>query len=370
MHNKQSIKQLIKELDFQKRQAENILSKILLPILITSKKTRKIVYANPYAQKQYETTLEQLVGMEVSEFYTNESQREKILSNLKEDGTVENLEMHWKTHKGNTFYGLLSLTHITFNDEDCFMGMVKDITIQKEQDARLAHQEKMTALTEMMSNVAHQWRQPLNSISLLASGVRLQKQMGIIDDTSLDLDLQEIEKEAKNLSKIIDEFKVMIDDANQHIMASFNLNNTFDTLLSLNKYDFKIDINIEEEINLFGKSSKFIESIEAILQNSNDIFKIRDIKDPFVQIKAIVVDYKIIITILDNAGGIPSNIISKVFEPYFTTEHQSQGKGLGLYNVHNTIEEMQGKIEVENKIFTHNNTQFMGANFIITLPSV
>jgi PAS domain S-box-containing protein len=124
--NQNEIKKLVNQLQEQKTEAQNILSKILLPILITSKETRKIVYANPYAEKQYEINLDTLVGMEVSEFYTDGEQRDKIISNIKSDGTVENLEMNFKTHLGKKFIGLLSVTNINFHGEACFMGMVKD----------------------------------------------------------------------------------------------------------------------------------------------------------------------------------------------------------------------------------------------------
>ena len=226
-------------------ESHDIISKILLPILITSKKTRKILYANPYAQKQYETTLDKLIGMEVAELYTDENQREKIISSIKEDGKVENLEMDFKTMKGNRFTGLLSLTDITFKGEDCFMGMVKDITLQLEQEKRLARQSKMEALGEMISNIAHHWRQPLNAISISASGIIAQKNFGILEDEDLVESLEIIEKEAQFLSQTLNNFSKMIVEA-QGESTNFMVNSLLHKIISTNKYNFEIIDNISQ----------------------------------------------------------------------------------------------------------------------------
>ncbi len=363
--------ELIKQLQTQKEQAETILSKILLPILITSKETRKIVYANPYAQKQYETTLDVLVGMEVSEFYTNEAQREKILSALKDDGTVENLEMHWRTIKGNTFYGLLSLTDIVFNDEDCFMGMVKDITIQKEQDMKLARQSKMEALGEMISNVAHQWRQPLNAITVSSSGLVLQQQLDILDADTLIEELNMIEKEAKFLSKTIDDFRDLIDDANKHEKLKFSLNSTIAATLSINKYTFEIKKELSDDILILGVSNKLVQTISNILQNADDVFIKNQQEKRLLIIKTYLNNANAMIEICDNGGGISDSIIDRIFEPYFTTYHQSPGKGLGLFNAAKMIkEDMNGYLTATNIQLEHQGENYTGANFKIEIPIV
>ncbi|MEA2050218.1 MAG: ATP-binding protein [Campylobacterota bacterium] len=360
---------LINELKSQKEQAEEMLSRILLPILITSKETRKIVYANPYAQKQYETTLDVLVGMEVSEFYTNDAQREKILSSLQDTGTVENLEMHWKTIKGNTFYGLLSLTDITFNNEKCFMGMVKDITLQKEQDMKLARQSKMEALGEMISNVAHQWRQPLNAITVSASGLVLQQELDILDSQTMIDELHLIEKEATFLSKTIDDFRDLIDDANKHEKLKFSLNSTIAAIMSINSYSFIVQKELCEDIEILGISNKLVKSISNILQNSDDAFIKTSQNKRVVILKTYLRNNNAIIEISDNAGGIDNTIIDKIFEPYFTTYHQSPGKGLGLFNSQKMIQEdMNGHLSVCNQNINYEDKEYNGVCFKIEIP--
>jgi len=134
----------ITELENQKKQTDSILASVLLPMLITSKKTRKILYANSYAEKQYETTINELLGKEISMFYTYEGQREEILSELNEKGMIENFETIFKTAKGKTFDAILSLVDIEYEGEDCFLGVASDITNQKELQKEIESIHKHT----------------------------------------------------------------------------------------------------------------------------------------------------------------------------------------------------------------------------------
>ncbi len=349
-------------------QSNTIISKILFPILITSKKTKKIVYANPYAQKQYETNLDTLIGMEVSEFYTDENQREKIISSIKEDGKVENLEMSFKTMKGNIFYGLLSLTDIVFNNEDCFMGMVKDITLQKEQEQKLARQSKMEALGEMISNIAHHWRQPLSAISLASSGIVAQHEFGILDDECLIESMEIIDQESQFLSKTLDSFRDMIADA-QIEKEYFNINLLIKKVISNNKYPFEIFLDLDEDVEVYAAMINMEKSIKTILNNSKDKFEIEDIKEKIVILKTKNNKYSTILEFLDNAGGMDESILDKIYEPYFTTSHMSKGKGLSLFNTHKFITvDLKGTIDIKNKKFKYNDKEYLGVSVILDIP--
>lgn len=361
----------LKENYTEKEEALSIISKILFPILITSKKTREILYANPYAQNQYETTLENLIGMQVSEFYTDNKQRDKIISSIKEDGKVENLEMSFKTMKGNTFIGLLSLTDIIYKGEDCFMGMVKDISIQKEQEKKLARQSKLEALGEMISNIAHHWRQPLNAISLASSGIITQHELDILDDEALIDSISVIDQQAQFLSKTLDSFRDMIDDA-QLEKTNFKLNTLIKYLIHKHKFDFKLELSLDDDVQLFGARANMEKAIISILNNSNEQFqKQTNITNKYVTIKTIKKKYDIIIEIEDSAGGISEDIIDKIYEPYFTTSHMSRGKGLGLYNTHKFITvDMRGLIDVSNSTIIHENEETLGAKVTIELPII
>lgn len=141
----------ISELEKAKKEIEKILENILLPVLITSKKSRKILYANKYAQIAYERSIDDLVGSSIDEVYTTENQQSPILEILKEKGKVENLKEVFKTAKGRIFTALLSVTPIVYEEEDAYIGMVTDIS-------------ELEKVKEEMANSNLLMQQLLNSI--------------------------------------------------------------------------------------------------------------------------------------------------------------------------------------------------------------
>ena len=104
-----------------------------------------------------------------------------------------------------------------------------------------------------------------------------------------------------------------------------------------------------------------------IIHNAEDIFRERKIKNREILIQPQFENGKLQIIICDNAGGIPKDILPKVFDPYFTTRHETQGTGLGLYMSRELIQKsFQGEIYVKNR---ENDGQVIGASFIIELPN-
>ncbi len=150
------VEERTKEIDNQKRQIETILANILLPVLITSKENRTILYANKYAERQYETKIEDLVGASIDTVYTSFDQKDEILRQLSEKGFVENLEQDYKTFSGKEFIGLLSVKPIIYDGQEAFIGMVTDITHQKtiEEEIRTIHKQTRDSI-EYASLIQH-----------------------------------------------------------------------------------------------------------------------------------------------------------------------------------------------------------------------
>lgn len=146
----------ITEIEAIRKNIETILSNIMLPVLITSKKDRKILYANEYASIQYEAEVEKLVGSSIDSVYTSLEQKDEILSIMSEHGYVENLEERYKTRTGREFIGLLSVKPIIYNGEDAYIGMVVDITKQKdiEEQIRQIHKHTQSSI-EYASLIQH-----------------------------------------------------------------------------------------------------------------------------------------------------------------------------------------------------------------------
>lgn len=146
----------ISEIEAIRKNIETILSNIMLPVLITSKNDRKILYANEYASIQYETEIEKLIGSSIDNVYASLEQKEEILNVIDDQGYVENLEEKYKTKTGKEFIGLLSVKPIMYNGEDSYIEMVVDITKQKEieDEIRQIHKHTQSSI-EYASLIQH-----------------------------------------------------------------------------------------------------------------------------------------------------------------------------------------------------------------------
>jgi PAS domain S-box-containing protein len=160
----------ITKLEKMREEIERILENILLPVLITSKKDRVILYANKYAQIQYEKSINELVGSNIDDIYTMENQYRHIVDALSNYGKVENFEEVFKTATGKEFVALLSVTPIIYNNEEAYIGMVTDITKQKEAENEIRRLHKHTKESiEYASLIQH---------SLIPSGDAIRAHFG------------------------------------------------------------------------------------------------------------------------------------------------------------------------------------------------
>jgi signal transduction histidine kinase len=139
----------------------------------------------------------------------------------------------------------------------------------------------------------------------------------------------------------------------------------------IKSYQIDLVLEIEESIEIDGYKNDLIQSMINIFNNSKDAFKLNNIDEKMVLIRAFVNSKKRVqIEMTDNGGGIREDIIDRVFEPYFTTKHKSQGTGLGLHMTYKLISSMEGSIEVENVEFEYKGRSYKGAKFTIYLPAV
>ena len=236
----------------------------------------------------------------------------------------------------------------------------------------LSQQSKMASMGEMIGNIAHQWRQPLTSISIAASNIRLNYELDMVEENELFDALDGITDSTRFLSDTIDDFRDFI--KGESIKYSFVLEDLIKRVLKLvegniNSVNIKVIENYTKDIEIYGYGNELTQSILNIVNNARDVLKEKDIRIKYIFIDTKLQNDNIIINIQDNAGGVPSDILSKIFEPYFTTKHQSQGTGLGLYMTHQMIvDHMHGKIEVTNTEFEYENNNYFGAKFKIIIP--
>lgn len=275
----------------------------------------------------------------------------------------------------SSFSALINIKNTTIKSQLFRILTIIDISDIKRKEALLAEQTKLAAMGEMIGNIAHQWRQPLNIISVISSGTRLKKEMDLLTDDMLVDALKTISETTEHLSNTIDVFKDFLKEnkekslfnLSQNIMNNISL---IDTIL--NENEIEIDLDLDDSIYIYNFANEFSQAFINILHNASDAiaFKLKKGSLKIIKITTKQLDGHAIIEIADNAGGINSEIINKIFEPYFTTKHKFQGTGLGLYMTHKIIQEsMKGKINVSNNTFTYKTQECFGALFKITLKN-
>ena len=245
----------------------------------------------------------------------------------------------------------------------------QELNENRKKDHLLNQQTKMAAMGEMLANIAHQWRQPLSVITSIASSMKVQKELGVNTCESEMKYLDDISKNAEYLSHTIDDFRDFFkSDKN---IVQLNIKDVIDKtcqLLSSKLQDKHIQIILEvESTQIRTIENELIQILMNIINNAQDALIKNSTR--LIMINAHSKEQQLVITVTDNAGGIDEQLLSRIFEPYFTTKHQSKGTGLGLYMVKEMItRHMHGNIEVENVSFTYAQHAYKGAKFTLTLP--
>ncbi|MGB5791862.1 sensor histidine kinase [Poseidonibacter sp.] len=239
-----------------------------------------------------------------------------------------------------------------------------------EQERILFQQAKMASMGEMIENIAHQWRQPLSNISSNATSLLVQKEMNVLEDDTLKNNLQSINKKAQYLSKTIDDFRNFF--SSNKYKNTFSIKTSIEESLILLDSQFKnndiVIIQDIEAIEIKNYKNEFIQVIINILNNAKDVLVSKH-KDRFIFINAYKNDEKLVIKIKDSGGGINKDIAHKIFDPYFTTKHQGQGTGIGLYMSNEIItKHMNGTINFTNEEFLYQNKIYKGAQFELIIP--
>ena len=259
-----------------------------------------------------------------------------------------------------------------FNEE--LSLMVKDeVEKNRAKDTLLFEQTKMAAMGEMLNNIAHQWRQPLSVISTIASGIKLSQDFGTFDEKQMRKDLDIIMDNTQYLSETIDDFRKFFKTDNQR--SDFSFKEVIDSIKSLQYVNLKNNgielIEEVEDVDINGYRNELIQAILIILNNARDKLLMQDNehKKKLIVLNTAKDGEDLKISIKDSGGGIDAPVIDKVFEPYFTTKHQSKGTGIGLFMAQEIItKHFDGNISVKNSEFEYENDKYFGAEFIITFP--
>jgi signal transduction histidine kinase len=286
----------------------------------------------------------------------------------------EPFETNLTREDGSEFNAIINIKDTSLNNQIFKIVTIVDIEDLKRKENLMAEQSKLAAMGEMLGNIAHQWRQPLNIISMSSSNLKLKNDMGELNSSTLRESLSLILKTINHLSDTIETFNDFLKTDKEK--SIFNVNDNIKNSISLvdnffKNFNIDIVLELDDDVFLNNLANEFSQAFINILNNAKDaiVLNLKDNESGLIKIKTKKIDNFIEILVLDNALGVDKDILNKIFEPYFTTKHKYQGTGLGLYMTRKIINSsMGGEISVQNKKFTHNKKEYKGAEFKIKIP--
>jgi len=397
------LKQEIKSKELARQQLKESEEKFrtlfdIAPVLLNAfDKDGKIILWNKKCQKVFGWTFEEISNSSnpLKLFYKDSKKYQEVLASFSSQNYGVFSEWHPQTKDGNVLSVMWANVKLP-NDEIINIGY--DITHQRQNEQKLRdaklelqelnhsleakikdeiekstkqqimlmHQSKLAQMGEMIENIAHQWRQPLAQINSYVLLIDLALGEHRLKDESLEEKLLEIESLTAYMSKTIDDFKNFFHPNKNK--STFEIKDavgkSYDIVKGLIKINhIKVSIDVEDGLKTHSYLEELQQVILTVLNNAIDALITMKVEFSEIIIQAYEKDDKIFISIGDNAGGIDEKIQEKIFEPYFTTKHKTQGTGLGLYMAKMIIENgFLGKLSVKNKLD--------GACFTIQIPSV
>lgn len=248
-------------------------------------------------------------------------------------------------------------------NENLVQEVKRQLADIRAKDNLLMEQSRFASMGEMIGNIAHQWRQPLNAVGLLLQKLPFLQSNNSLTSEVLDETVRKGMELVNKMSTTIDDFRYFLEPVKEpEIFELSKLIESSTGLLSIifQKSDIKLTIEADPDILINGCKNELSQVFINILNNAKDALVEQQIHDAQIIITAHSDADNAVITIADNAGGIPKAVISRVFDPYFTTKEEGKGTGIGLFMSKRIIEEkMHGTISVKNS----ND----GALFTITL---
>lgn len=248
--------------------------------------------------------------------------------------------------------GLVKLLIEMAMDISFALGSLDRVEALRKKDQMLLLQSRQAAMGEMIGNIAHQWRQPLNTLGLTIQALPLMNKMNACSQEYLDEMAAKVMRIITHMSQTIDDFRNYFRPDKE--VVQFNAKEAVTKAVSFIEASFR-ELHIDIEVAaadapvINGFPNEYSQVLLNILINARDALADRKIATPKVVISIGTENGKAVVTISDNAGGIPETIMDKIFEPYFTTKGSEKGTGIGLFMSKSIIEKnMNGHITARN----------------------
>ena len=222
----------------------------------------------------------------------------------------------------------------------------------REKELLLLQQSRLAAMGEMLVNISHQWRQPLNVLGILLQELTRRYQGGDFTGEFLEARVTRGKQIISHMSQTIDDFRNFLSP--DKVKIQFNVKEAVETTLSMVRDSFtemlvEVRITAADNIVIEGYRNEYAQAVMNILINARDVIRERKVANPQLVITISGEKGRSLVTIADNAGGIPSDVFDRIFDPYFTTKPPDKGTGIGLFMSKMIIERnMGGRLSVRN----------------------
>ncbi len=331
----------------------------------------------------YENNMEKFLATPLSQLMPSKqedstSSIKKMLLMLKK-ANKDIITFEWQHIKkdGEVFWVEITLSPIRVNETQVIHGIWRNIDDRKqaekeiyelnstlesrvkeevhknrEKDQHLLQQSRLAQMGEMISMIAHQWRQPLAAISSTSVALELKAYLDKTDKEMIIEHTQKISQYSQHLSSTIDDFRDFFKPTKDKKSTSYN--KIIDSVLNIVQVTIENkNIEIIKDLNSHNEFNSYVNEIKQVVlnlfKNAEDVLLENKPSNPYIKISTFEENSKFILEISDNAGGVPKDIIKKIFDPYFSTKRDKNGTGLGLYMSQTIIKEhCKGKLSVRN----------------------
>lgn len=266
--------------------------------------------------------------------------------NLLEDVNVRSIVLHIRDISER----VIAENKLVQMNEQLEDKVQKTVSELREKDQMMLLQSRQAAMGEMLGNIAHQWRQPLNAVGILIQNLIEHEKAGDLDSAYLEKNVKKSMELILLMSRTIDDFRNFFKPNKSK--TDFSLKTATENALSfvsasLNDHGIESSLICKDDIMVSGYPNEFSQVLLNIFNNTLDAVKERNTSKPRISVRVFREKERSVITITDNAGGFLQDVVQKIFEPFFTTKEG--GGGIGLYMAKNIIEKnMGGKLTARN----------------------
>ncbi len=243
--------------------------------------------------------------------------------------------------------------------------IAKAVQKSRDQELKMLQQSRLAQMGEMISMIAHQWRQPLSAIASTAASLKLKIGLDRYDKEYFDDNIEKISQFSQHLSSTIDDFRHFFKSnksEEEFFMCDVAKGSLTIIGTSLANKNISVITHYRSAFTVLSYFNELKQVCLNLIKNAEDVLLLKEVAEPTIWIRTYHDATHVYLEVADNAGGIDAGIMDKIFDPYFTTKERYDGTGLGLYMSKTIIEE-----HCSGRLYVTNGTD--GAIFTIALAA-